>query len=274
MGSSEPLDVAPLALADLPDCLALSTAAGWNQVAADWRIFFDLGRVWGIRKDNKVVATAALLPYPPSTAWVSMVLTAKPAQGQGYASRLVAAALSHCEDKGLAPQLDATAAGEGVYARLGFRTFRVIRRWRRPPSGDASDPSKTAQSAISAIKNLDQAAIGFARPALLKALSCRGPTSVTETGFALSREGRTARQIGPLVAPTRQEAKALMAPILARCGAGSALIVDASDEAEAFKDLLRDLDFRPERAFARMAKGTPPLPQTALYLASAGPELG
>lgn len=274
MGSSEPPEVSSLTLADLENCLTLSTQAGWNQVAADWRIFFDLGRVWGIRQNGKVVATAALLPYPPCTAWVSMVLTAKPAQGQGFASRLVAAALSYCEGKSLAPQLDATAAGEGVYARLGFRTLTRLTRWRRPQSAKAANAPRATPQAMDLIARLDQAAIGFARLALLQALSHRGPASATEAGFVLSREGRTAQQIGPLVATSRDEADALLAPILERIGAGLAVIVDANDAAETLTDLLSDLDFQPERAFARMVKGAPPEPDAALYLASAGPELG
>ncbi|MEQ8652690.1 MAG: GNAT family N-acetyltransferase [Kiloniellales bacterium] len=274
MESSEPASIALLTAADLPDCLALSTQAGWNQSEADWRIFFELGRVWGIREETQVVATAALLPYPPSTAWVSMVLTAGPSQGQGYASRLVARVLNHCEEKRLAPQLDATAAGEGVYARLGFQTLSRLTRWRRTLRDRPEAKARKTAEIPDNIDDLDAAAIGFARSDVLRSLSHRGPNLVSETGFALSRKGREAQHIGPLVAPDRQTAESLLSAMMDQLGAVSSVIIDANDEAEAFCALLPEFGFEPERAFARMALGSPPRAKPTLYLASAGPELG
>ena len=52
-----------LAAAELPDAEALVAQAGWNQVAADWRIFLEFGTVYAVRAEGRVVATAATLPY-------------------------------------------------------------------------------------------------------------------------------------------------------------------------------------------------------------------
>ena len=46
---------------DLGDADALVKEAGWNQAEADWRIFLDLGTVFAIRDQGRVIATAATL---------------------------------------------------------------------------------------------------------------------------------------------------------------------------------------------------------------------
>jgi hypothetical protein len=53
------LDLKPLGLADVPDALALSTAEGWNQNAADWQRMFDLEPegCFGVREDGRLVGT-------------------------------------------------------------------------------------------------------------------------------------------------------------------------------------------------------------------------
>src|SRR6185295_7866145 len=48
-----------LAAAELPDAEALVAEAGWNQVAADWRIFLEFGTVYAVRAEGRVIATAA-----------------------------------------------------------------------------------------------------------------------------------------------------------------------------------------------------------------------
>ena len=51
--------------------------ARWNQLAADWRIFLELGRVYAAHSaDGRIVATTATLPYGGRFAWISMVLVA------------------------------------------------------------------------------------------------------------------------------------------------------------------------------------------------------
>jgi GNAT superfamily N-acetyltransferase len=57
--------IRPLVEADLPDCLALSRSAQWNQNAADWRMMLALGHGWGIeagsaRAGDGVAAASSL----------------------------------------------------------------------------------------------------------------------------------------------------------------------------------------------------------------------
>src|SRR6185436_8640561 len=98
---------------------ALVAEAGWNQVAADWRIFLDFGTAYAVRSGGRVIATAATLPYG-RCAWISMVLVSAGHRRQGLATRLLHRCISDIEASGLVPVLDATPAGAKVYAPLGF----------------------------------------------------------------------------------------------------------------------------------------------------------
>ena len=88
MESTEPLECA-LDEARLEACLALSRAAGWNQNAADWRIFLELGTATAVKTiDGRLAATAATLPYPSGFGWISMVLVAADYRRRGIARAL------------------------------------------------------------------------------------------------------------------------------------------------------------------------------------------
>ncbi len=277
MASFEHEAIVRLTLSDLPDCLALSTEVGWNQVAADWRIFFDHGLVWGIHGGTSVIACAALLPYPPGTAWISMVLTTRAARRQGLASRLVAAALAESAKRGLSPQLDATPRGERVYTQLGFSSIAGLTRWRRrhsTPTGGTLAPHTISAGQFRTACHLDAQALAFDRPTLLHHLLARGPAVVTEGAFAFSRDGRTARHVGPVVATTRKEARRALAALLKRLETQWPVIIDANDAIPGLAVFLEDQGFRPERPFQRMAKSPASFSGLATYMAAAGPEFG
>ena len=108
-----------LALAELPDAQALVAEAGWNQVAADWRMFLDFGTAYAVRAQGRVVATAAWIPYG-ACAWISMVLVTAGERRRGLATRLLHRCIADVTAAGLVPVLDATPAGAKVYAPLGF----------------------------------------------------------------------------------------------------------------------------------------------------------
>jgi GNAT superfamily N-acetyltransferase len=99
----------PLQAAELRDAEGLVREAGWNQVAADWRIFLELGSVYAVRDSaGRVIATAATIPYGGRVAWISMVLVAGDYRGRGIATRLLRRCVDDCVDRRLQPVLDAT----------------------------------------------------------------------------------------------------------------------------------------------------------------------
>src|SRR3954469_1226679 len=137
--SSDLPAIGRLAAAELPDAAALVAEAGWNQVAADWRMFLELGTVYAVRAAGRVVATAATLPYGGRCAWISMVLVAGDHRRKGLATRLLRGCIDDVLAAGLVPVLDATPAGRTVYQPLGFQDAWSFQRLAAPaPRADDS----------------------------------------------------------------------------------------------------------------------------------------
>ena len=119
----------PLNDRDLAAALTLSAEAGWNQTAADWQIFLDLGSAVGIiGAGGRLIATAATLPHANRFAWISMVLVTAAQQRKGLARWLLRDCIERLTSRQLVPVLDATPAGRSVYSGLGFRDAWSMRR--------------------------------------------------------------------------------------------------------------------------------------------------
>jgi len=283
MAGTEPLECA-LGDAQLEGCLALSRAAGWNQNAADWRLMLEIGRGWGLRAEGRLVASTLVLPYG-AFAWVSMVLVLPEHRRKGYASRLLRRALAELRAARLTPVLDATPAGRRVYLREGFRDSWGFKRYqlqgRASATADRSAGIRVlVQSDWPQILALDARAFGASRERLLRALAARIPESalVLERagairGFLLGREGREARQLGPLVADAAECATALLGAALQRVPAP--LVLDAADHAGPLVAWLAACGFELQRPFTRMVYGGGEAPGDASrVMLVAGPELG
>jgi GNAT superfamily N-acetyltransferase len=190
----------------IPHALLLSQEAGWNQVAADWVIFFTHGTVLGFVVGDQLVATAAALPYGATLGWVSMVLVTAEWRRHGLATRLVAACTSVLRDSGRAALLDAAPAATDIYAALGFVPLSTMERWEGPGGAAAMDNSESADLA------LDLPTFGADRRFLLEDFLAR-PDSVafrSPHGFAILRQGSIGWHLGPIVAEPA-EAPALAA---------------------------------------------------------------
>src|SRR3954452_1823889 len=111
MGGIDQLAVLRLGAEAAREGLVLSTEAHWNQNEADWRFFLTRGTVFGIRDgDNRLIATAALLPYTSNNAWISMVLVTQTWRRRGLATKLLDACLDRAAKQELTTWLDATPA--------------------------------------------------------------------------------------------------------------------------------------------------------------------
>jgi GNAT superfamily N-acetyltransferase len=267
-----PIDV--LGADDLDEALALSAEAGWNQDAADWALMLRFGHGFAVRDADRVVATALALPYPPVFGWVSMVLVHAPYRRRGLATRLVERATAALTDAGLLPVLDATPAGAKVYGGMGFRPVENLMRWRG--SGGGSQVSSAEPDLADGVSELDTEAFGADRSAVLLDLADRpAPVSALAagSGYLLSRAGRTATQLGPLVARDAAIAVALLGRGLD--AAAGTVVVDVPERATAVAEHLAGCGFVPERPFVRMALGRNAIGgEPALVHAIAGPELG
>lgn len=283
-GGGVELAEVPLAAHDIDAACALVAEAGWNQDAADWRIFLERGSALAVKTPGRrLVATAATLPYPSGFGWISMVLVAAAFRRRGIATRLLQACISQLRDSGMIPVLDATPAGREVYKPLGFRDGWPIQRWRRR-SPDTVSPKSAARTVSnddwSEVLRLDAHAFGCDRSWLLEGLRGRssGFACVVEErgklrGFLLGREGRLATQLGPIVAADDASAASLAACALRRLE--GQVIVDTLQRHTGFGAWLEAHGFERERPYTRMALGRDELfgdPERTFAIA--GPELG
>jgi len=260
---------------DAPAGLALSTEAHWNQNDADWRFFLAKGIVLGAREaTGHLVATAALLPYTPENAWISMVLVTESRRRRGLATRLADACLDTATKTGLTAWLDATPAGAAVYGSLGFTPTLQLRRLRLERARTTTSGSPLPTGQLSEFLACDTCAMGFDRRDLLRELGNRPGSRLVSNAdaMALVRDGRTARHVGPLFAESPSHALALVRDIAAsECGP---LLIDAVANHDSFLKNLIDMGWTIERPFQRMRFGSAAGQPAQLSFAVAGPEYG
>jgi GNAT superfamily N-acetyltransferase len=269
----------PMTTADLPRAGALSALVGWNQLGADWRHFLDHGRAVAVDDGDPacLAATAAVLPFGPDLAWISMVLVRPDRRRAGLATALMRWAVEALEGTRCVA-LDATPAGREVYRRLGFEDVLGFTRWRLPappmPPAVAVRPLTTAD--WPALLALDAEGFGARRAPLLRGFAGRLPASAwiagDGSGFALGRDGLRAPQIGPVVARDPRTALALIAA--ASRGIDAPVLLDLADVQAEVAAALRAAGAEVLRPFTRMARGAPPPGRHDLLVTMAGPEFG
>jgi GNAT superfamily N-acetyltransferase len=274
MADTEQISLVELGVADAPAGLLLSTEAHWNQNEADWRFFLSQGIVFGVRDGNQLVATAALLPYSAGNAWISMVLVTANWRRRGIATRLVDACLNAATKRGLTNWLDATPDGVRVYGPLGFTPTLQLRRLRLETPPKAGTAQSLSACNLGNFVARDQRAMGFDRGPLLKEFGERAGSRMVSLGdaVALIRDGRTARQIGPLFAETHDSALGLIDTIV-RSEQGPWLLDAVYSQDDFLKALTAD-GWAIERPFQRMRFGRATTPSANLPFAVAGPEFG
>ena len=273
MGATDDVAIVRLQPGDAAAAQALSTEAHWNQTEADWRFFLARGVVFGVvERDIGLIATAALLAYADSEAWVSMVLVTASRQRRGLATRLVDACLEEATRQDRTAWLDATPAGAAVYGALGFTPAGHSQRMRF--AGDTATTALLSVGSLDELIERDSRAMGFDRTALLQELHGREGSRIVSQAdaIALVRDGRNARHIGPLLADDAAAAARLLTAI-GRSENGP-LLIDVNGECSEFVDGLAAAGWMAERPFQRMRFGRIRGTGSEPAFAGAGPEYG
>ncbi|HEY5794868.1 MAG TPA: GNAT family N-acetyltransferase [Bosea sp. (in: a-proteobacteria)] len=210
-----------ITLADAPACAALSRAVGWPHRAEDCAMAIALGHGSIATVGDEVAAVGMWWPYGESHATVGMIIVSPDHQGAGIGGRLVQGLLAQAKDRSL--MLNATAAGQPLYERLGFVACGGISQHHGEVL-DVAAPELAAGAALRAatpadapeIGRLDQAASGLPRGPLLASLLERGECVILEragraVGFSVLRRFGRGLVVGPVVAESDGDAQALMA---------------------------------------------------------------
>ena len=263
--------LAPLTPAQLPRALALSTLVGWNQTAADWRVFLDRGQVMGLDDGEPELAASVATLHYGAVAWISMVLVRPDQRRRGLARAAMQWAIASLRQAGAGCiALDATPDGRQVYRQLGFSDAWGFSRWSVPPLPPLPGTRRMMAADWPAVLALDAAAFGADRAWLLGALPAG---FVVEEGgrvvaAALRREGTRWPQAGPIFAREARHGQALLAAVLPGGG-----IADLRDDVPFLPWLEEELGARLRR-FTRMVLDGALPGDVGGCMAVLGPEFG
>jgi ribosomal protein S18 acetylase RimI-like enzyme len=211
----------------LEGALRLSQEMSWPYRLEDWAFALELGQGFVLCNGaGTVVATAAWWAYGEDHASAGMIIVAKAAQGRGHGARLMDALLAAAHAQTIT--LNSTAEGLALYERRGFVRTGVIQQHQgvpdqRHPAPPASLVRAMAASDVEAVARLDRQATGWARRQMLERLVQAGDGQVLvrdgePRGYAISRPFGRGHMIGPVVAESAADARAMIEAALARLG--------------------------------------------------------
>jgi ribosomal protein S18 acetylase RimI-like enzyme len=282
------VNIRPMQLNDVAYSLLLSEAEGWNQTEKDWnRLASDPQNICLVAENrNSIIGTATAMNYANDIAWIGMVLVARDYRGRGISKILLSHLLSHlgsCRSV----KLDATPAGQPVYEKFGFTGEYLIYRMTnlclenfQPEKAD-NLALPVQLSDIPEITALDHKLFGAERLSLIASLIRDSPEKAWSmkqngriTGFALGRQGRKYHQIGPVFAPSFNDARELISTALSGLHQ-QAVVIDVLSDKEELIRWLNSLGFSSQRHFIRMYLRTNPLPGIpGSQFLICGPEFG
>jgi len=264
-------DIRLLTAGDLDGAFGLSTAIGWNQRLADWRMLLQLAPAGGFAAiaDDRIVGTAIGIDYG-TFGWIAMMLVDPVWRGRGLGARLLEAAMGAVPSE-IPIRLDATPLGRPLYQRHGFedevQLTRHVAETPRRSLDIASDIASRhvrglALADLPAVIARDDRVFGAHRRILLEwALEdaeqyAQMIESDAGAHYCFGRPGRLFDQIGPVVADDDHTARALVSASL-RAADGRAVVVDAFDRHRGFTGWLRSRGFTASRPLFRMRRALP-----------------
>ncbi|MBV7512332.1 GNAT family N-acetyltransferase [Pseudomonas sp. PDM25] len=259
----------PMTAADLPSAHALSVELKWPHRLDDWAMLQRVSDGFVVLDGERLIGTAFACPQGGFTT-IGLVIVSDDYQGKGIGRKLMEQALDACQSR--TPMLNATLAGAPLYASQGFVEFGRIQQHQ----GNANPPAPTALADgehCRALNAADQARVlalanagsGLDRKAVLADLFevVEHSVGIERDGqlraFALLRPFGRGRCIGPVVAENLEQAKHLIAVLLAQVPDTFVRIDIPADSGLA--EWLDSAGLKPVDTVAQMAKGTPP--QTA-----------
>lgn len=219
-----------MGIKDIPQAETIRHLVGWNQTEADWLRLLRLAPdgCFVAESAGQTVGTVTTTGYASRLGWIGMLLVHPDHRRQGVGGGLLQRAMQHLQDAGVhSIALDATPAGQPLYAGAGFAPVWELARWQgsTPAHLPAAGPgllTEIPDAAWPALIELDRRAFGVARSDLLLALagqSNRVAVVLDPAGdllaFGMLRQGTRAQLLGPLVAVDRASAAYLLAGLCA-----------------------------------------------------------
>ena len=214
------IDLAPFEARHLEDAVALSQAAGWPHRKEDWAMVWGLSEGRVALAGDRVVGTALMTPFGRACATVNLIIVDQTIRGRGLGRRLTMAAVELADAREC--RLVATSDGLPLYEKLGFhRTHDIFQH--QGLAAPVTPPTNVEWAGAKDLKpliDLDAVAFGADRRDLFAVLASQGQFAVTRdnghiVAFAAVRPFGRGEVIGPVVGQSEDQARALIAFILA-----------------------------------------------------------
>lgn len=250
---------------DVEEAMRLKDAEFWNQTEADWGFFMDSNPELCLVAclGNKVVGTVTAINYENDIAWIGMMLVSSKHRRKGVGLKLLHSIIDRLTGSD-SIGLDATPVGAFMYQRLGFKETSGLVRMSTQEMATGGFESYVGrvkpieESDIPEVCRLDEAVFGADRSDLIQHLVGSAPSLCwlarrhgEISGFSLGRRGTRFTQLGPVVAKSLEDAKALVAQVSRELEGGSA-VVDVPAGASEWQSWLQKLGFSQQRTLSRM----------------------
>lgn len=200
---------------------ALSQQAGWPHRRGDWALVLALSQGVVALENGRVVGTAMTTPFGDDVATINMVIVDKAMRGRGVGRALMQAALDAAGGRDCL--LVATKDGLPLYEKLGFiANGEVMQHQGMAARVDAPDHVSWAEPQDhDRLVALDHLAYGHDRSGLMQLLQEQAQFAVLRPadqieGFAAIRAFGRGLVIGPVVAKTDDDARALIDFLLSK----------------------------------------------------------
>jgi predicted N-acetyltransferase YhbS len=205
---------------DLAAAHRLTQALRWPHRLHDWQLVYSVGTGYVAEAGNTIVGTTMCWRYGADYASIGMVIVDPLWQGKGIGRKLMDVAMEELGERTLI--LNATAAGQPLYERLGFvptggvsqhQGSVFLAKLMALAPGERIRPLGSSDSAR--LSALAARAAGLPRATVLATLMESAECVVIDRdddiiGCAVLRRFGLGYAIGPVIAPDIERAKALI----------------------------------------------------------------
>ncbi len=256
----------PMTAADLPSAHALSVQLKWPHRLEDWAMLQRVSEGFVVLDGERLIGTAFACPQG-EFATIGLVIVSDDYQGQGIGRQLMEQALDACQSR--TPMLNATLAGAPLYTSQGFIEFGRIQQHQGQAHAPAPEPLAVGEVCrpLQVADQTRQLALANAASGLERKTVLMDLHGVVEHSLGIERDGQLrafallrpfgrGRCIGPVVAENPEQAKHLIAALLAQVP-DAFVRIDIPVES-GLGEWLVSAGLKQVDTVAQMARGTPP----------------
>ncbi|MEO7384212.1 MAG: GNAT family N-acetyltransferase [Novosphingobium sp.] len=253
--------------ASLESLIALSVGVGWFHRLEDWAFMREIGRGQvAMDETGRVHGVAMWFPFADHYATIGMVITSPKLQKNGGGQWLMRHVLKQTQGRALG--LHATRQSHKLFLSLGFSDEGTVYQFQGnvglPPDlvpASGTEVRKFGHTDLPAIVELDRMATGWDRRELIDALVARSRGMVLSRmgkveAFALMRPFGRGMVVGPIIAPSEEDALRILQPLIAD-SKNSFVRIDVRDETGQLANFAKVSGLQLSETVTRMSLGNP-----------------